>query len=36
MWQATLVFYPQKTIRTALSDFDSIYNVILLMFYQLL
>ena len=32
MWEATLIFHPQKTICTALSDFDSIYNVLMLMF----
>ena len=27
MWQATLILHPQKTICTALSDFDIISNV---------
>ena len=27
MWQVTLIFHPQKTICTVLSDFDNIYNV---------
>ena len=36
MWQATLIFHPQKTICTALGDFDDIYNVLVLIFYQLL
>ena len=36
MWQATLIFHPQKTICTALSDFGGIYNVHILKFYQLL
>ena len=35
MWQATLILYPQKKICTTLSDFDSSYNVILVIFYQL-
>ena len=36
MWHATLISHPQKVICTALSDFDDIFNVLLLMFYQLL
>ena len=34
MWQATLILHPQK-ICTALRDFDSNYNAIMVIFYQL-
>ena len=35
MWQATLIFHPQKNMFTDLSDFRSSYYAIMYMFFSL-